>query len=146
MCYEIGAGGHVAMTDEDEEKPKYVPTERQLALFRAMEDIHDMTSAITVLLVDAYGSLIAVSGDENDVPPALRAVLSGNRLKAAGSVRELLSSVDIGESSMNVTLFDVDGGAHVLAILFDADADLGTVQTVGSEARDMLAEILAAPL
>jgi hypothetical protein len=125
--------------------PKYVPTERQLALFRAMEDIHDLTSAITVLLVDEHGTLVAVSGDENDVPPVLRKALSGKRLAAAGSVVELLSSIgDLG-STLNVSIYDVDC-QHVLAIVFDADADLSTVQTVGREARDMLAEILKAPL
>jgi hypothetical protein len=132
------------MTDQPSVS-RYVPTERQLALFRAMEDIHDLTSAITVLLVDAEGTLIAVSGDENDVPPPLRAALSGKRLAEAGSVRELLSSIGELGSPVNVTIYDVDG-AHVLAIIFDSDADLSTVQTVGREGREMLVEILAAPL
>ena len=121
--------------------PSHVPTERQLALFRAMEDVHDLTSAITAILVDGDGVLVAVSGDENDVPPTLRAVLSGKQLAAAGSVRVLLEDVD-NLGTMNVTILDVDG-KHVLAILFDAEADLMTVQRVGAEAREMLREILA---
>jgi hypothetical protein len=131
--------------NDNESAPRYVPTEKQLALFRAMEDIHDLTAAITVLLVDADGISIAVSGDEDDVPPALRAVLSGKQLTEAGSVRVLLEDVDLDGSLVNVTVYAVDG-SHVLAILFDAEADLATVQSVGGEARDMLAEILAAPL
>jgi predicted regulator of Ras-like GTPase activity (Roadblock/LC7/MglB family) len=124
---------------------RFVPSEKQLALFRAVEDIHDLTQAITVLLVDGDGALIAVSGDENDVPDKLRAVLSGKQLAEAGSVRVLLEDVDLAGSPLNVTVYDVDG-THVLAILFDAEADFGVVQQVGSEARQMLAEILAAPL
>lgn len=122
-----------------------VPTERQLALFRAVEDIHDLTDAIAVLLVDGDGTSIAVSGDELDVPTKLRAVLSGKQLAEAGSVRVLLEDVDLAGALVNVTVYDVDG-THVLAILFDAEADLVTVQQVGSEGRAMLAEILAAPL
>jgi len=129
----------------DDKAARYVPTEKQLALFRAMEDIHDLTSAITVLLVDADGTSVAVSGDEDDMPPALRAVLSGKQLTEAGSVRHLLEDLDLAGSLVNVTIYAVDG-AHVLAILFDAEADLATVQSVGGEARQMLAEILAAPL
>jgi len=121
-----------------------IPTERQIALFSAVEDIHDLTAAITVLLVDAHGTLLAISGEENDVPPALRAALAGKKLREAGSVRELLTDVEMG--TMNVSVFDIDGGEHVLAILFDAEADLGTVQSIGGEARDMLREILSAPL
>ncbi len=121
-----------------------IPTERQIALFSAVEDIHDLTAAITVLLVDAHGTLLAISGEENDVPPALRAALAGKKLREAGSVRELLTDVEMG--TMNVSVFDIDGGEHVLAILFDAEADLSTVQSIGGEARDMLREILSAPL
>ena len=120
--------------------PNHVPTERQLALFRAMEDIHDLTQAITAILVDEAGVLVAVSGDENDVPPALRAVLSGKQLAAAGSVRALLEDVD-NLGTTNVTILDIDG-KHVLAILFDAEADLMTVQRIAAEAREMLREIL----
>src|SRR5262245_40813310 len=124
---------------------RFVPSEKQLALFRAVEDIHDLTQAITVLLVDGDGNLVAVSGDEDDVPVKLRAVLSGKQLAEAGSVRVLLEDVDLAGALVNVTAYDVDG-THVLAILFDAEADLATVQQVGKEAREMLAEILAAPL
>jgi hypothetical protein len=119
--------------------------ELQLSLFRALEDLHDLTAAITVLLVDEHGTLLAISGDENDVPPVLRKALSGRRLREAGSVRELLQSIgDLG-STLNVTIFDVDS-KHVLAIVFDADADIVTVQTVGAEGKALLAELLAAPL
>ena len=130
---------------QNEATPKLVPSEKQLALFRAMEDIHDLTQAITVLLVDGDGTSVAVSGDEDDVPAPLRAVLSGKQLTEAGSVRVLLEDVDLAGSLMNVTIYAVDG-VHVLAILFDAEADLATVQQVGQEAREMLAEILATPL
>jgi hypothetical protein len=108
-----------------------------------MEDIHDLTGAITVLLVDADGGLVAVSGDENDVPTPVRAVLGGKRLAAAGSVVALLSSAGEIDAPVNVSAFDVDG-SHVLAIVFDGGADLMTVQQVGKEARELLAEILAA--
>lgn len=119
-----------------------VPTEQQIALFRAVEDVHDLTAAIAVLLVDAKGTLVAISGDEDEVPIGLRRVLSGERLAAAGSVRELLGDVDLG--TLNVSVLAVD--QHVLAIVFDADANFATVQTVGAEARAMIGEILAAPL
>ncbi|MBX3216122.1 MAG: hypothetical protein KF850_29045 [Labilithrix sp.] len=125
--------------------PRLVPSEKQLALFRAVEDIHDLTQAITVLLVDGSGDLVAASGDEDDVPATLRAVLGGRQLAEAGSVRVLLEDVDLAGAPVNVTVYDVDG-THVLAILFDAEADLATVQQVGAEAKVMLAEILAAPL
>lgn len=121
---------------------KHVPTERQLDLFRALEDLHDLTKAITILLVDEDGALLAASGDENDVPPALRTVLSGKQLAAAGGVRALLEPVE-NLGTTNVTILDVDG-KHVLAILFDAEADVMTVQTVGREASALLREILAA--
>jgi hypothetical protein len=130
----------------DPDQPRFVPNEKQLALFRAMEDIHELTNAITILLVDEYGTAIAVSGDENDIPPPIRAVVGGKRLAEAGSVRALLSSVgELDKNAPNVTLFDVDG-KHVLAIIFDAECDLMTVQQVGKEASLLLAEILAAPL
>jgi hypothetical protein len=122
-----------------------VPTERQLALFRTLEDIHDMTAAVTVLLVDEHGTSLAVSGDERDVPPTLRKALSGRRLAAAGSVVEFLRSLgDLG-SVLNVSVYDIDG-AHVLAIVFDSDADITTVQSVGRDASPLLAELLAAPI
>lgn len=130
-------------TNENVSAP--VPSERQLALFRAVEDIHDLTQAITVLLVDADGRSVAVSGDEDDIPVALRAVLGGKQLAEAGSVRVLLEDVDLAGSLVNVTVYDVDG-THVLAIVFDAEADLMTVQEVGQEGRTMLAEILSTPI
>lgn len=137
-------GWYVRKMGEVTSTSRFVPSERQLALFRAVEDIHDLTQAIAVLLVDGDGTLVAVSGDEDDVPTKLRAVLSGKQLAEAGSVRVLLEDVDLAGSLVNVTVYDVDG-IHVLAILFDAEADLVTVQEVGTEAREMLAEILSAP-
>ena len=130
---------------QNENASALVPSEKQIALFRTVEDIHDLTQAITVLLVDGDGGSVAVSGDEDDIPVALRAVLSGKQLAEAGSVRVLLEDLDLAGSLMNVTVYDVDG-THVLAILFDAEADLVTVQQVGQEAREMLAEILSTPL
>ena len=129
---------------QNENASRCVPSEMELALFRAVEDIHDLTQAITVLLVDADGSSVAVSGDENDIPTALRAVLSGKQLAEAGSVRVLLEDLDLAGATVNVTVYDV-AGTHVLAILFDADADLATVQEVGQEGRVMLAELLSTP-
>ncbi len=126
------------------ELPSLVPSDRQIALFRAVEDIHDMTQAIAVLLVDGDGASVAVSGDEADLPTALRAVLSGKQLAEAGSVRRLLEDVDLHGALFNVSIYDV-GGTHVLAILFDAEADLVTVEQVGAEARLLLTEILSVP-
>ncbi len=127
---------------QNENASAMVPSEKELALFRAVEDIHDLTQAITVLLVDADGGAVAVSGDEDDIPVALRTVLSGKQLAEAGSVRVLLEDVDLAGALVNITVYDV-AGTHVLAILFDAEADLMTVQEVGQEARAMLAEILS---
>lgn len=123
------------------------PTTLQLDLFRAVEDVQEMTRALVVLLVDEDGAAVAVSGDEDDLPPSLRGVLSARKLREAGSTRELLSPIaaELGESRLNVSVLDV-GGRHVLAIAFDADADLETVLTVGAEARDMLRDLLAAEL
>lgn len=120
------------------------PTEQQLALFRALEDVHDLTSAVVVLLVDREGVAVAVSGDENDVPAPVRSVLSGEGLAKAGSIRELLVSAGEFETHLNVTAFDA-GSGHVLAIVFDAEADIATVSAVGGEARVLVAEILAPP-
>lgn len=103
-----------------------------------------MTQAIAVLLVDGDGASVAVSGDEADLPTALRAVLSGKQLAEAGSVRRLLEDVDLHGALFNVSIYDV-GGTHVLAILFDAEADLVTVEQVGAEARLLLTEILSVP-
>lgn len=123
--------------------PSDLPTERQLALFRAVEDIHDLTAAIVVLLVDLDGDPVAASGDEDDIPAAMRAVISGKQLARAGSIPSLLREIgEVPGPPRNLSLFDV-GHAHVLAILFDADADFMTVQTVGKEAGAMIGEILA---
>jgi hypothetical protein len=121
------------------------PTPLQIDLFRAMEDIHDMTGAIVVLLVDADGVAVAVSGDEDDVPAPLRAALSGKRLAEAGGVVALLEPIAGELGGLNVSVYAVDRG-HVLAILFDVEADLGTVQQVGREAQAMLSEIIGASL
>lgn len=128
------------------EEPRFVPNEKQLALFRAMEDIHELTNAITILLADEEGTSIAVSGDEDEIPPPIRAVIGGKRLAEAGSVRALLSSIgEVAGHVPNITLFDVDG-KHVLAIAFDAECDISTIQQVGKEASGLLAEILGAPI
>ncbi len=121
-----------------------VPTTLQLDLFRAVEDVHDITRAIVVLLVDEDGALVAASGDEDDVPPSLRGVLSAKRLREAGSVRELLAPLaeELSTTRLNVTILDV-AGKFVLAIVFDAEADLDTVVTVGGEAKALLTELLA---
>lgn len=118
------------------------PTERQLALFSALEDTHDLTAAIIVLLVDEGGTTIAVSGDVDVIPVDLRAVLSGKKLAEAGSVRALLEPVDFTGVAFNVSIFAA--GPMLLAILFDADADLDTVQTVGKQAAEMIGEIISA--
>lgn len=122
--------------------PAHVPSERQLVLFRAIEELHELTRATTVLLVDGDGASVAVAGDENDVAPPLRAAIGGKRLRAAGSVRALLEDVDLEGSPVNVSIYAV-GESHALAILFDAEADLVTVQRVGKEAATMFGEILA---
>jgi hypothetical protein len=119
------------------------PSAMQIDLFRAMEDIHEMTDALVVLLTDVDGVAVAVSGDEDDVPKPLRDVLSGKRLSEAGTVVELLTPIAGDLGGINVSVFAVER-SHVLAIVFDAEADLGTVQQVGREARTMLSEILTA--
>jgi hypothetical protein len=123
------------------------PTPQQIELFRAVEDVHELTSALVVLLTDEDGIALAVAGDEDDIPPPLRAVLGGRQLAAAGSVVALLEPIvaELAESRLNVTVLAVDA-AHVLAIAFDADADFDVVQRVGREAQQMLRELLAAPL
>jgi len=120
----------------------HVPTERQLALFSALEDTHDLTAAIVVLLVDEGGTTIAVSGDEDVIPADLRAVLSPKTLAEAGSVRAMLEPVDFTGMPLNVSIFSA--GTMLLAILFNADSDLSTVQSVGKQAAGMIAEILTA--
>ena len=121
------------------------PSAMQIDLFRAMEDIHEMTDALVVLLTDVDGVAVAVSGDEDDVPKPLRDVLSGKRLSEAGTVVELLTPIAGDLGGINVSVFAVER-SHVLAIVFDAEADLGTVQQVGREARTMLSEILTSSL
>jgi hypothetical protein len=117
----------------------------QLELFRAVEDIHDLTNAVVVLLTDAEARSIAVSGDENDIPAPIRAVLGGDALRRAGSVIALLSPIarEVAGSRLNVNVNAVDGG-HVLTIVFDAEADVAMVQSIGKEACPLLAEILHA--
>jgi hypothetical protein len=122
------------------------PTVQQLDLFRAVEDVHEMTGAIVVLLTDGDGVSIAVSGDEDELPPALRAVLSGKQLAVAGGVVALLEPLgdELAGLPINFSVLKVDE-SHVLAIAFDAEADFEIVQTVGREASQMIAEILATP-
>ena len=69
------------------------PTAQQIDLFRAVEDIHELTAAIVILLTDRDGVAIAIAGDEDDIPPSLRAVLRGESLARAGSVRALLEPI-----------------------------------------------------
>jgi hypothetical protein len=118
------------------------PSATQIDLFRAMEDIHEMTFAVVVLLVDRDGASVAVSGDEDDVPAPLRAALSGQRLAEAGSVIALMEPIAGELGGLNVSVYAV-APAHVLAILFDVEADFATVQQVGQEAQAMLSEILS---
>jgi hypothetical protein len=119
-----------------------VPTERQLALFSALEDVHELTQSVVVILVDEGGTTIAVSGDEDEIPADLRGVLGGKKLADAGSVRALLEPVDFSALRLNVSIFAT--GPMLLAVLFDAESDLGTVQAVGKQAAEMIAEILTA--
>lgn len=127
--------------------PSTGPTAQQIDLFRAVEDVHEMTQAIVVLLTDADGVAVAVAGDEDEIPGPLRAVLGGKQLAAAGGVAPLLEPIvaELAGSHLNVTVLAV-GEAHVLAIVFDAEADFEIVQTVGREARQMISEILTTPL
>lgn len=122
------------------------PTAQQIDLFRAVEDVHEMTQAIVVLLIDADGASIAAAGDEDEIPRPLRAVLGGKQLAAAGSVIALLEPIvaELAESHLNFSVLAVDE-EHVLAIAFDAEADFEIVQTVGREACQMLSEILTPP-
>jgi hypothetical protein len=117
------------------------PTTMQLDLFRAVEDVHDMTGAIVVLLTDYDGASVAVSGDEDVLPPAVRAVLSARQLEAAQNVIALLEPVAGELGALNLKVQAV-GITHLLTIAFDAEADLDTVQKVGREAAAMIAEIL----
>ena len=119
------------------------PTAQQIDLFRAVEDVHELTGAVVVLLTDADGVAIAVAGNEDDVPPSLRDLLGAKQLAAAGSVRALLEPIhdDLADTPINYSILAV-GTAHVLTIAFDADADFEVVQTVGREASQMIGEIL----
>jgi len=126
--------------------PATGPTMQQLDLFRAVEDVHELTGAIVVILTDADGTSVAVAGDEDELPVPLRAVLSGKQLTAAGGVIKLLEPLgeELAGSHLNFSVLAVDA-SHVLAIAFDAEADFEVVQTVGREARQMIAEILTTP-
>jgi hypothetical protein len=123
------------------------PTAQQIDLFRAVEDVHEMTGAIVVLLTDADGVAVAAAGDEDELPPALRAVLGGKQLAAAGGVRALLEPIsdDLAETHVNYSVLAV-GSEHVLTIAFDAEANFDVVQTVGREASQMIAEILTSAM
>lgn len=120
-----------------------VPSAQQIDLLRAVEDIHELTAAVVVLLTDRDGASVAVAGDEDELPPPLRAVLGGENLARAGSVRALLEPIGdaLSQYPLNVSLFPV-AEAHLLAITFDVEASLETVQTVGREGAQMIAEIL----
>ena len=118
------------------------PTIRQLDLFRAVEDVHELTGATVVLLTDRDGVAIAVAGDEADLPAPLRAVLGGAALAQAGNVRALLEPVDVGGSALNFAVRAV-APDHVLTIAFDADADFTTIEAVAGEAVELIAEILS---
>ena len=119
------------------------PTAQQIDLFRAVEDIHELTGAIVVLLSDRDGISVAVAGDEDEIPAPLRAVLGAKKLAHAGSVSALLEPIagDLAHCPLNFSILTV-GAAHVLTIAFDVDADLETVQVVGREGADMIAEIV----
>ena len=119
------------------------PTAQQIDLFRAVEDVHELTGAIVVLLTDAESVSIAVAGDEDELPPPLRALLGGKQLAAAGSVRALLEPIseELGDTHVNYSILALEKG-HVLTIAFDAEANFDVVQTVGREASQMISEIL----
>ncbi len=123
--------------------PESVPSAQQIDLFRAVEDVHELTGAIVVLLTDRDGVALAAAGDENDIPAPLRAVLSGKELAQAGGVVALLEPIacDLAHCSLNFSILAV-GEAHVLTIAFDAEADLETAQVVGREGALLISEIL----
>ena len=50
---------------------------------------------------------------------------------------------ELAHCPLNFSVLPV-GDTHLLAVAFDAEADLGTVQTVGREGAQMIAEILSA--
>jgi len=119
------------------------PSAQQIDLFRAVEDVHELTGAIVVLLTDGNAVAIAVAGDEDDIPAPLRAVLGGRKLAEAGGVAALLEPIagDLGDCPINFSILAV-GDSHVLTIAFDADANLETVQVVGREGAAMIADIV----
>ncbi len=121
------------------------PTAQQIDLFRAVEDIHELTAAIVILLTDRDGVAIAIAGDEDDIPPSLRAVLGGENLARAGSVRALLEPIgeELSLCPLNFSILPV-ADSHLLTIAFDVEASFDTVQTVGREGAAMLTEILRA--
>lgn len=123
-----------------------IPSPQQIDLFRAVEDVHELTSAIVVLLTDADGVAIAAAGDEDDIPAPLRRVLGGKKLASAGGVAALLEPIvsDLSSCPLNFTILAV-GDDHVLTIAFDAEASLEATQVIGREAAQMIAEILRAP-
>jgi hypothetical protein len=128
---------------DDVGSARLVPSALQIDLFRAVEDIHELTGAIVVLLTDADGVAVAVAGDEDEIPAPLRAVLGGRKLAQAGSVVALLEPIagDLGHCPLNFSIIAV-ADAHVLVIAFDTEATLDTVQNVGREGAQMIAELL----
>ena len=122
-----------------------IPTQQQIDLFRAVEDIHELSGAHVVMLTDREGIALAIAGDENDFPAPLRGVLGRKHLVQAGSVVALLEPLgdDLAHCPLNFSVIAV-GEAHLLAIAFDAEADLETVQVVGREGVQLIAEILSA--
>ena len=121
-----------------------VPSAQQIDLFRAVEDIHELGAATVVLLTNGEGVALAVAGDENEIPSPLRAVLGRNNLAQAGSVIALLEPIgeQLAHCPLNFSILAV-GEAHLLAIAFDVEADLETVQMVGREGAQLIAEILS---
>ena len=130
------------MADPDHDDPPMVPSAQQIDLFRAVEDIHELTSAIVVLLTDGDGVALAAAGDEDDIPAPLRAVLGGKNLAHAGGVAALLEPIagELAHCPLNFSIIAA-GAAHVLTIAFDVEADLDTVQVVGREGAQLIAEI-----
>jgi hypothetical protein len=127
----------------DETPSPLVPSAEQIDLFRAVEDIHEMTGAIVVLLTDGDGVAVAAAGDEDDIPAPLRRVLGGHNLATAGGVAALLEPIgeQLAHCPLNFSILPV-GEAHLLTIAFDAEVSLDTVQVVGREGAAMITEIL----
>jgi hypothetical protein len=121
------------------------PTAQQIDLFRAVEDIHELTAAIVILLTDRDGVAVAVAGDEDDIPPSLRAILGGENLARAGSVRALLEPIgdELSMCPLNFSILPV-ADSYLLTIAFDVEASFETVVAVGREGAAMLTEILRA--